>query len=110
MLTQLKNWLGLGKSGEDSAPRDFSGYHTDPTHRARSASAGASRPGPGAAGSIERRKGERRHQQSGGDTDRMPILSILDDPGPPGGSTDGFDPYNTGDFDRSRNWERRFRD
>jgi hypothetical protein len=110
MLTQLKNWLGLGKTGDDSAPLDFSGYHPDPTRRAKSAAGGTRRPGPGAAGNIERRKGDRRRQQSGGDTDRVPALSILDDPSPLGGGKDGFDPYNTGDFDRSRNWERRFRD
>jgi hypothetical protein len=111
MLTQLKNWLGIGKAGDDNTPLDLSGYHPDPVRRATSATSGARRPTPGGNGSIERRKGERRRQQSGGDTDRVPTLSILDDPSPlGGGSTDGFDPYNTGDFDRSRNWERRFRD
>lgn len=37
-------------------------------------------------------------------------LTILDDSMIDSGEEPGFDPYNTGDFDRSKNWERRFRD
>ena len=37
-------------------------------------------------------------------------LKILDESLVGSTDDDGFDPYNTGGFDRSRNWDRRFRD
>lgn len=36
-------------------------------------------------------------------------LSIVDDSIVPTGEESGIDPYNTGKFDRSRNWDKRFR-
>ncbi len=44
------------------------------------------------------------------DTGTHETLTILDDSMIDSGEEPGFDPYNTGDFDRSKNWERRFRD
>lgn len=35
-------------------------------------------------------------------------LSILDESAEPDTTEDGIDPYNTGQFDRSRNWDKRF--
>lgn len=43
------------------------------------------------------------------DTGTHEKLSILDDSLVDSGEEPGEDPYNTGAFDRSRNWERRFR-
>ena len=43
------------------------------------------------------------------DTGTHETLKILDDSLLDTGEEEGFDPYNTGDFDRSRNWERRFK-
>ncbi len=43
------------------------------------------------------------------DTGTHETLKILDDSLLDSGEEEGFDPYNTGDFDRSRNWERRFK-
>ncbi len=43
------------------------------------------------------------------DTGTHETLTILDDSMIDSGEETGFDPYNTGDFDRSKNWERRFR-
>ena len=43
------------------------------------------------------------------DTGTHETLTILDDSMVDSGEEPGFDPYNTGDFDRSKNWERRFR-
>jgi hypothetical protein len=37
-------------------------------------------------------------------------LSILDDSLMPGKEETGIDPYNTGKFDRSKNWDKRFRE
>lgn len=36
-------------------------------------------------------------------------LKILDDSMLDGGDEDGIDPYNSGEFDRSKNWDKRFR-
>jgi hypothetical protein len=44
------------------------------------------------------------------DTGTHETLKILDDSIIESGEEEGFDPYNTGDFDRSKNWERRWRD
>lgn len=43
------------------------------------------------------------------DTGTHETLKILDESLLDTGEEEGFDPYNTGDFDRSRNWERRFK-
>ncbi len=43
------------------------------------------------------------------DTGTHETLKILDDSLIQTGEDEGFDPYNTGDFDRSRNWEKRFK-
>ena len=44
------------------------------------------------------------------DTGTHETLKILDESLVGSTDDDGFDPYNTGGFDRSRNWDRRFRD
>ncbi len=36
-------------------------------------------------------------------------LKIIDDSIVDSGEETGIDPYNTGNFDRSRNWDKRFR-
>jgi hypothetical protein len=41
------------------------------------------------------------------DTGTHESLKILDDSMIETGEDTGFDPYNTGNFDRSRNWEKR---
>ena len=42
------------------------------------------------------------------DTGTHETLKILDDSIVDSGEETGIDPYNTGGFDRSRNWDRRF--
>ena len=42
------------------------------------------------------------------DTGTHETLKILDDSLVDSGEESGIDPYNTGGFDRSRNWDRRF--
>ena len=42
------------------------------------------------------------------DTGTHETLKILDDSLIDSGEETGLDPYNTGGFDRSRNWDRRF--
>lgn len=43
------------------------------------------------------------------DTGTHETLRILDDSALDTGEETGIDPYNTGNFDRSRNWDKRFR-
>lgn len=42
------------------------------------------------------------------DTGTHETLTILDDSLVDSGEEPGLDPYNTGEFDRSKNWDRRF--
>ena len=42
------------------------------------------------------------------DTGTHETLKILDDSIVETGEETGIDPYNTGEFDRSKNWDRRF--
>lgn len=44
------------------------------------------------------------------DTGTYEALKIVDDSIQDDPEVDGIDPYNSGQFDRSRNWDRRFRD
>ena len=44
------------------------------------------------------------------DTGTYETLRIIDDSVPEEPDVDGIDPYNSGQFDRSRHWDRRFRD
>lgn len=43
------------------------------------------------------------------DTGTHETLTIVDDSVIETGEETGIDPYNTGNFDRSRNWDKRFR-
>ena len=43
------------------------------------------------------------------DTGTHETLTILDDDSIDTNEESGIDPYNTGQFDRSRNWDKRFR-
>lgn len=43
------------------------------------------------------------------DTGTHETLKILDDSSLDSGEEHGIDPYNTGDFDRSKKWDQRFR-
>jgi len=43
------------------------------------------------------------------DTGTHETLKILDDSVLDNGDEDGIDPYNSGEFDRSKNWDKRFR-
>lgn len=44
------------------------------------------------------------------DTGTYETLKIIDDSIEDDPEVDGIDPYNSGQFDRSRHWDRRFRD
>ena len=125
MLERLKNWLNLRSSAE----QDSSGKTLQNTLK-------KSRPRPAAKAATPKQAVPRRQpeyvevdtQISGKIEDNGPgknvlirnkyvreetgtheTLTILDDSIVDSGEETGIDPYNTGRFDRSRNWDKRFR-
>tara|TARA_R110002049_G_scaffold122999_2_gene278056 strand:- start:3061 stop:3435 length:375 start_codon:yes stop_codon:yes gene_type:complete len=50
-----------------------------------------------------------RNKYRRADTGTHETLTILDDSIVDTGEETGIDPYNTGSFDRSKNWDKRFR-
>ncbi len=50
-----------------------------------------------------------RHPNPHGDPGSQETLSLVDDSLVETNDEAGIDPYNTGKFDRSRNWDKRFR-
>ena len=120
MLERLKNWFS-GKSGnkEASAPAPLrqTGAHVAP--RPRPAPAKVPRKQPefvdadeGLSGRIESNGPGKnvliRNKYVREDTGTHETLKILDDSIVDSGEETGIDPYNTGGFDRSKNWDKRF--
>ncbi len=99
MLKRLLNWLGVGETPETGAAAPAPG----PLPRPEPDHAETFSPPVAQEGSLIRNKYLRE------DTGTHETLKILDDSIIDSGEEEGFDPYNTGDFDRSRNWDRRFR-
>ncbi len=118
-MEKLKNWLKHRFSTDDTpAPPDFrktASYHPTPSPRAAakkpnklpieletSVSGKIDDVGPGKNVLI-------RNKYVREDTGTHETLKILDDSIVDSGEETGIDPYNTGGFDRSRNWNNRFR-
>jgi hypothetical protein len=127
MLDKLKNWFSK-RSGERSAPAApelrKSGAHIAPRSKPQHARpkpqhAKVPRPNPefveadeGLSGKIESAGPGKnvliRNKYVREDTGTHETLKILDDSIVDSGEEQGIDPYNTGGFDRSRNWDKRF--
>jgi hypothetical protein len=118
MLDSLKNWIGkfLGKEEEPASPvlRE-TGAHASP----RPATQKVPRPKSEFVQVDEDLSGEIdslgpgknvliRNKFVREDTGTHETLKILDDSMVDSGEETGIDPYNTGGFDRSRNWDKRF--
>jgi len=120
MLETLKNWFKDRFSDGDSAPTpelNMTGAHTAPpkvrpTQR-------VPRPNPEYVDTDEELADEIESNGPGKnvlirnkfvreDTGTHETLKILDDSLVDSGEETGLDPYNTGGFDRSKNWDRRF--
>ena len=119
MLDRLKNWFL--KRGQDAAPPPpvarKSGARAAAAPRPQRSSAPRAAPaavdrddrvstsieslGPGKNVLI-------RNKLRREDTGTHETLKILDDSMVDTGEEAGIDPYNTGGFDRSRNWDKRF--
>lgn len=120
MLDKLKN-LFAKRSSPKSAPKapdlGQSGAHAVP--RPRPQQARVPRPKPEFVDTDEDLSGEIesagpgknvliRNKYVREDTGTHETLKILDDSIVDSGEEQGIDPYNTGGFDRSRNWDKRF--
>ncbi len=120
MLSRLKNWLSRRTPDEASpapvAPRKNAGRAATGTRPTRT---GAPRPKPDVV-ARERKASNTIETQGPGknvlirnkflreETGTHETLRILDDSMVDTGEESGIDPYNTGGFDRSRNWDKRF--
>ena len=125
MLEQLKNWLGrrfsAEKSSADTSLRE-SGMRPSPRAAEKPAAAKQAVPrrqpeyvelDPTLSGKVEDNGPGKnvliRNKYVREETGTHESLTILDDSIVDSGEETGIDPYNTGGFDRSRNWDKRFR-
>ena len=96
MLKRLKNWLH-GRSAVAEEPPGAQA--TEPPRRP--AAKQSSAPTPKEDAPVERKFVRE-------ETGTYESLKILDSSITEDSPDDGADPYNTGGFDRSRNWDKRF--
>lgn len=120
MLEKLKNWFkDRFSEGSSATVPDLhaTGAHTAPP--AARPAAKVPRPNPEFVAADEDLSGEIETNGPGKnvlirnkfvreDTGTHETLKILDDSLVDSGEETGLDPYNTGGFDRSKNWDRRF--
>ena len=99
MLKRLLNWLGVGETPDTGAttPAPGPSPHQEPD------------PVETFVPPVATDRSLIRNKYLREDTGTHETLKILDDSIIDSGEEEGFDPYNTGDFDRPQNWQRRFR-
>ncbi|MDX1508375.1 MAG: hypothetical protein R3358_08850 [Woeseiaceae bacterium] len=121
MLKILKKWF-RGKSAAKHTARK-AGVHRSGTFVSPRAKSGAAKPAAPSSptvdidtqlyGTVEDAGPGKnvliRNKYVREETGTHETLKILDDSLVDSGEETGIDPYNTGDFDRSRNWDKRFR-
>lgn len=100
MIERLLNLLGIRREHS----RDDSRH--PPSSLREAIRPNMSRPPPQAAGGKSPPPAPNRQVRE--DADNHETLSIVDDSMTDSGEEMGFDPYNTGQFDRTKNWERHF--
>ena len=128
MIGRLKIWFKTRFSGKPATPpaRDLnrSGAHAaprrPPVNRTAGRPAQPSRPSKPQGTGLSDDHGDTIESLGPGknvlirnkfvreDTGTHETLKILDDSLIDSGEETGLDPYNTGGFDRSKNWDRRF--
>ncbi len=120
MLHRLKNWLS--KRSDEQAEADSAALRESAAHKAARPKPAATKvprqnpefvdAGEDLSGRIESRGPGKnvliRNKYVREDTGTHETLKILDDSMVDSGEEPGFDPYNTGGFDRSKNWDKRF--
>lgn len=120
MFDKLKNWFSTRSDRQSPAARPA--LRETGTHRAampRPAAAKVPRQNPefvdaddDLSGKVESAGPGKnvliRNKYLREETGTHETLKILDDSIVDSGEETGFDPYNTGGFDRSKNWDKRF--
>ena len=130
MLEKIKKWIaGLGASQQTTPTHELnqSGAHPRPRQAPQDRHQGGDRRktrdrrkqpeivelDPTVAGKIvDNGPGKNvlvRNKYQREDTGTHETLRIVDDSLVDSGEETGIDPYNTGNFDRSKNWDKRFR-
>ena len=120
MLRLLKKWFGTGSTPagqQRAAPsRDLSsesGIHESPVESDSPAEPEFVELDPSIDGHIEELGPGKnvlvRNRYQREETGTYETLKIVDDSVVDSGEETGIDPYNTGNFDRSKNWDKRFR-
>ena len=119
MLESLKNWLKKFRGTDDPLPAGdlrTTGTHTAPPRVTPKQA--VPRPDPEYVQADDELSGEIENIGPGKnvlirnkfireDTGTHETLKILDDSLVDSGEEQGIDPYNTGNFDRSKNWDSR---
>jgi hypothetical protein len=125
MLERLKKWLSgqsdtkedpispaLNRTGSHAAPRPRPPQQKAPQHKIPRKHPEFVPPDEGLSGKIESNGPGKnvliRNKYVREDTGTHETLKILDDSLVDSGEESGIDPYNTGGFDRSKNWDKRF--
>lgn len=120
MLERLKNWfIGRFSDEKSTLMPDLQATGADPVQPRGRQKQKVPRPAPEfvdadeeLAGEIENKGPDKnvliRNKFVREDTGTHETLTILDDSLVDSGEETGLDPYNTGGFDRSKNWDRRF--
>jgi hypothetical protein len=120
MLERLKNWFKSRFSDEESTlspDLHMTGAHTAPPRVRPTQKVPRRNPefvdaDDDLSGEIESNGPGKnvliRNKYVREDTGTHETLKILDDSLVDSGEETGLDPYNTGGFDRSKNWDRRF--
>jgi hypothetical protein len=120
MLSRLKNWLTRRASQDNSPSPDVVRKRDRSAVRAnRPTGSSVSLPDPEPVDTVNELSGKIetvgpgknvliRNKFLREDTGTHETLTILNDSMVDSGEETGIDPYNTGGFDRSRNWDKRF--
>ncbi|MEM8817647.1 MAG: hypothetical protein AAGE85_17640 [Pseudomonadota bacterium] len=103
MFKRLLNWLGLRADPKPQDKLRETGVHQAIRRSRQAPKPAASAAKPAASPPPVRQKFVRE------DTGTHETLTILDDSLVDTGEKTGIDPYNTGEFDRSKNWEKHLR-
>lgn len=126
MFERLKNWVKFrGETEDDESPAHAPALHRTGTYvrpspppapTEKTTKPAARKPlkvRPGVDGEIaDLGPGKNvliRNKYRREDTGTHETLTIVDDSMIDTGEESGIDPYNTGKFDRSKNWDKRFR-
>lgn len=121
MMAKFKNWLKRRSAADEPVPQQNlrkTGVHIPPRLRKSDDSAALAKSDyvavdAGLASTIEDGGPGKniliRNKYIREDTGTHETLKIIDDSLIDSGEEIGLDPYNTGGFDRSKNWNNRFR-